>query len=389
VTGPSLLEPHVVLDADGDFWSRPGLDLCQRELVTVAALCALGRERQLAGHLRSARDAGVPREQLVEVIMQMAIYAGWPAAVNGLLVARDVLAAEPTGAHVHHVGATRVTVVSDGHADLPAAMFAGGIGPAAVQQLLQRHSLASDPVRLSLNGLVLEHGGRLIVVDPGSGPADSPHAHGLVTATMGQFMTNFRRAGFDPDLVDLVILTHAHHDHAGGVLSADGGLAFPNARVAISEPELVHWRDVGDYGEATVPDALAAGGRALGVALTAAIAERVDWLVDEQEVVPGLRALAAPGHSCGHTALLLEDGGEALLLGGDFATHEIVQLAAPASHMVVDFDSTQAIASRRRMLRRASAAGHPVHAFHFAFPGIGHVSAREDGWAFDPLDGCG
>jgi alkylhydroperoxidase/carboxymuconolactone decarboxylase family protein YurZ/glyoxylase-like metal-dependent hydrolase (beta-lactamase superfamily II) len=382
---PDFLD--LTLDvAFGGFWSRPGLDLARRELATVAALCALGRERQLATHLRSAIQAGVSREQLVEVLMQMALYAGWPAAVNGLLVARDVFAG--LSAHRLVLGDTAVTVVSDGHADLPSAMFAGGVAQQRVDAALRRHGLDTDTVRVSLNGLVLQHAGQLVVIDPGSGPPDGPHAHGLVAATQGQFLDNFRRAGFAVDDVDLVVLTHGHHDHVGGVLGVEGGLTFPAARVAMSEVEFRHWRDVGDYGEATasVPEPLLTGSQALGRDLTTAIADRVVLLEDGNEVLPGLRAIAAPGHTRGQMALALESGGAAMLIGADVAVHEVLHLSEPSSHMIVDHDGAQAVRTRRKLMDRAATERLLLHSFHFAWPGLGYVAPDGDGWEFRAAD---
>jgi alkylhydroperoxidase/carboxymuconolactone decarboxylase family protein YurZ/glyoxylase-like metal-dependent hydrolase (beta-lactamase superfamily II) len=371
--------------AYGGFWSRPALDLASRELATVAALCALGRERQLAAHLRSALNAGVGRDQLVEVLMQMAIYAGWPAAVNGLLVARDVFAS--LSSKRLSLGGTTLTVVSDGHAELPAPFFAGGVGNSRIGALLARHDLPAETVRLSLNGLVLEHEGHLVVIDPGSGPADGPHAHGLVAPTQGHLLDNLGRAGFSAEDVDLVILTHGHHDHAAAALGVDGGLTFRNARIAMSEAEFRHWREVGDYGEATatVPPLLATAARDVGRALTGAIADRVIFLEDGHEILPGLRAVAAPGHTCGQIALILETTDGDLLIGGDFATHELIQLAEPASHMIVDYDGAQAVASRRGLLDRAVHERLLVHAFHFTWPGIGRVQQVGERWHFIPL----
>jgi glyoxylase-like metal-dependent hydrolase (beta-lactamase superfamily II) len=294
------------------------------------------------------------------------------------VVARDVF--DSPSVHRLVLGATTVTVVSDGHAEIPAAFFAGGVGAARVHEIL-----ATDSVRVALNGLVLEHEGLLVVVDPGSGPADGPYAGGVVAATQGQFLANFRRAGFSVDDVDLVILTHGHHDHVGGALDPDGGLTFPKARVAMSAVEFRHWRDIADYGEGTVPEPLAVAARALGRALTDAVSDRVAWLDEGRDLLPGLRAVPAPGHTCGHTALTLETSDGTLLIGADFATHEIVQLVEPASHMVVDHDGAQAVASRRRLLRRAASERLLVHGFHFAWPGLGRIEPEHDRWLFTPL----
>lgn len=83
----------------GDIYSRPGLDLRSREIAVVAALTAMGNAApQLKVHLQAALNVGVTREEIVEVIMQMAVYAGFPAALNGLAAAREVFAAHPLAA---------------------------------------------------------------------------------------------------------------------------------------------------------------------------------------------------------------------------------------------------------------------------------------------------
>lgn len=74
----------------GDVYARPGLDLRARQIATVAALATLGEQRQLEAHLRFALNIGVPRAELVEVLIQMAVYAGWPRAINALYTARDL-----------------------------------------------------------------------------------------------------------------------------------------------------------------------------------------------------------------------------------------------------------------------------------------------------------
>ncbi|MEX3566522.1 carboxymuconolactone decarboxylase family protein [Micrococcus endophyticus] len=74
----------------GDVYARPGLDLRARQIATIATLATLGEQRQLEAHLRFALNIGVPREELVEVLIQMAVYAGWPRAINALYTARDL-----------------------------------------------------------------------------------------------------------------------------------------------------------------------------------------------------------------------------------------------------------------------------------------------------------
>jgi glyoxylase-like metal-dependent hydrolase (beta-lactamase superfamily II) len=271
------------------------------------------------------------------------------------------------------VGGTRVTVISDGYAYLPAEMFGGGVGLPRIQQILEQNDLPLDRVRLSLNPLVLERDDRLVVVDPGPGQSDG--------TTMGRFLTNFGRAGFEVADVDLVLVSHGHPDHWGALLTG-GELTFPNARVGIAEAEFTHWRDVGDFGEANVPDALADAARTVGREITAAIADRVDFLVGDEEILPGLRVIAASGHTPGHTAFLLADGGETLLIGGEFAHHEILNLEEPDSYVTVDCSSALSTASRRSLLHLAAKAGYLVHGFHFSWPGLGVVEEKAGHWRF-------
>ncbi|MGI8430353.1 MAG: carboxymuconolactone decarboxylase family protein [Solirubrobacteraceae bacterium] len=371
----------TVTGAFGGVVARPGLGLRDRELVTIAALCALGRDRQLGVHLDYALALGARREELTEVLVQMAVYAWWPAAVSGLDVLSGVLAGRRDGCY--DLGDAVVTVISDGHADMPLATFAAGLDDevSAAVELVYGPGERLFPV--ALNSLVIERDGMLIVVDPGAGLSDAPSSHGLVPPSEGHFLRSFAAAGFDANDVGLVLLSHGHHDHAGCLAASVA--PFANARVAISETEFVHWRDHGDFGEAAVPDVVAAGCREIGREFTSAVADRVIWTHDGQLVAPGVRAIDAPGHTPGRTAFAVEGSHQTMLLGGDFAGHEEISLRYPNSHHAADYNPAQAIASRRRLLRHATETGALVHGFHFTRPGIGRIKAYGEGWRFRPV----
>lgn len=108
---------YIVEFPFGDIYSRPGLDLKTRELAVVAALSALGNAApQLAVHIEGALNVGASRDEIVEVIMQMAVYAGFPAALNGLFAAKDVFARRDCGQ-----GAIRAGVARTGEANMDEA----------------------------------------------------------------------------------------------------------------------------------------------------------------------------------------------------------------------------------------------------------------------------
>jgi 4-carboxymuconolactone decarboxylase len=160
----------------GGVVGRPGLDLARREVATIAALCSLGRETQLAVHLDYALTLGVTRHELAEVLMQMAVYAGWPSAVSGLHVLREVL--EDRVDARYDLGDVTVTVISDGHVDMPLATFAAGLGAEEAVAIEREHGPLGATVPVPLNCVVIEREGLLVVVDPGSAPTTTRRHRG-------------------------------------------------------------------------------------------------------------------------------------------------------------------------------------------------------------------
>ena len=273
------------------------------------------------------------------------------------------------------LGRFEITALSDGTHTFPLDTVMTGVTPAAVDAALANNDL-HRPVQGSINAFLVNTGTQLVLIDTGAGA--------LYGACCGKLLANLRAAGYRPEQVDVVLLTHLHKDHVGGVL-ADGKPAFPNAVVRAAGADADYWlsRDQRaaapafltsffDSAAASLAPYTAAGGFqpfAPGAAL-----------------VPGIRAVAEPGHTPGHSGYLVEDGGQALLVWGDVVHVAAVQLDQVQATVKYDTSAPDARATRAGLLERAAREHLLVGAAHVAFPGLGHVRREGAGFAWLPLN---
>ena len=224
---------------------------------------------------------------------------------------------------------------------------------------------------------VIETGEHRVLLDTGAGD---------LGPDTGKLLENLKGEGITPEDIDTVILTHGHPDHIGGNTDSEGKLTFPKAHYFM-------WRDEWDFwtsGQAEQAYDEHSRDVLVGYAQKnlPPIQDRLDLIDKETEIVPGIRAIAAPGHTPGHIALSIVSGGEELLYISDALLHPI-HLRQPEWSAAVDLLPEQMVVSRRMLLNRAAGEKALVLVFHFPFPGLGHIVREREAWQWQPIETTG
>ena len=208
------------------------------------------------------------------------------------------------------------------------------------------------------NTLVVNTGDRLVLFDTGDGGSK------MFGPKSGRLLANLKAAGIDPKDIDVVALTHAHPDHCWGLMAADGTPNFPNAQIAISQADFDFWTDEGKaQGDMMKP--MIEGTRRQLMPNRG----RMIFIKDGQEIAPGIRAMAAPGHTVGHTIFIIASGGKTLVNTGDIAHHHIDLDADPARAFVYRHRRRAGRGEPAQGVRHAGGGPHPVRVVSFPLAG--------------------
>ncbi|OQP86003.1 MBL fold metallo-hydrolase [Rhizobium rhizosphaerae] len=270
------------------------------------------------------------------------------------------------------LGEMTITVIQDGlrPSDKPEQTFGINQTPEAVAELLQANFLPADRFANGFSPVLIETGSELVLVDTGMG--EGGRANGL-----GQLAEGIKAAGYRPEQVTLVVLTHMHGDHIGGLMEG-GKPAFPAARYAMGQVEYDFWTNPARVGTPAEP------GHQAVLKNVKPLAEKASFLADGATVLPGMTAMAAFGHSPGHMIFRLESAGKALILTGDTANHYVLSLQRPDWEVRFDMDKAKAAETRRKVFDMVSAERLPFIGYHMPFPSVGYAEKAGEGYRFVP-----
>lgn len=289
---------------------------------------------------------------------------------TGVAGATVALASGVSAATNFTVGDKQLIALSDGHFDMPVDMFLGT--PDSLRTQL------GEPARIAANTYAYRTGTRTILFDAGAGTSD------FITQgfpTVGNLPHELAAAGIEADDVTDIVITHMHPDHVGG-LAIGGRIAFPNAQIHIAAPEWDFWNAPDFAGRA--PDGMQPMVAAVQT-LSSVIESNVALHGGSADLGDGVSVLPAPGHTPGHTGIVVDGGAAQFIIVGDLTVHADVHFGNPNYGWALDVDGDLAAFSRVSMLDMIATDGLIMGAAHVTKPGLGRVERAGTGFRFQPL----
>lgn len=284
------------------------------------------------------------------------------------------------GFYRYKVGSFEVTVITDGATTSPLnPVYVANAQKDAVNAALEADFLEKDKVTHAFTPVVVNTGSKLVAIDTGLGLGMFAQSKGAV----GQYHGNLQAAGIDRNAVDTVIISHFHGDHINGLVGAENKPAFPNAEIMVPAAEWAFWSDEGNTGK--LPE-IARGQMANVKRVWGALGNKVTQYEAGKELVPGITAVASPGHTPGHTSHMIASGDSKVLVQGDVtAGAASLFVRNPEWQFAFDTDKAQAIQTRKRLYDMAATDKIPVQGYHFPFPSLVYVEKSSSGYRLVPV----
>ena len=273
------------------------------------------------------------------------------------------------------LGDLKVIALSDGTVPQKLDELLQDAKPGEIKQLL-KNNFQTETLECSVNVYLIKSGGKVILVDVGTADVYGP--------SLGHLTANLGKIGYKPEQIDAILLTHIHMDHIGGLTNGDQ-LTFPNADVYISKIEADYYLNASNKEKAPESMKRFFDGAVLKLSPIKK-AGKLKTFELGTEIFPGIKSIASPGHTPGHSFYALESKGQKMMFWGDISLSDVAQFSNPSITSVYDYDKKAATITRKKALEDAAAKGYWVAISHSSFPGIGHIRAEGKKFRIIPIN---
>jgi glyoxylase-like metal-dependent hydrolase (beta-lactamase superfamily II) len=296
------------------------------------------------------------------------------SAIGSAQAAAPMIGKQVPSIYRYKLGEFELTVLSDGALRAPKPEAVVVNAPYAdVQKALENAHMPKDLIVNPFTPFVVNTGKQVVLFDAGFNDNGPPG--------VGQLASNMAAAGIDPKSIDVVIITHFHPDHISGLRNKAGQAVYPNAEIIVPSGEWTFWNDDGEMNKAAPvwKPSFAHTRRVFGP-----IAKDVKRVDAGKEVVPGITAVAAPGHSPGHGGYVIASGNAKLLYIGDATNNPALFARNPEWVLWADMDRAMAVSTRKRILDMAATERMPILGYHYPFPAVGYIEKSGAGYNYVP-----
>ncbi|MGY2198021.1 MBL fold metallo-hydrolase [Pseudomonas gingeri] len=311
-------------------------------------------------------------------VLTTALTLGTLVAPTEALAAAPQVKTQAPGFYRIMLGDFEITALNDGTIDAPFDKLLSE--PAAKTTAALHKAFLGVPTETSTNAYLVNTGTKLVLIDTGAGAFFGP--------TLGKLVANLKAAGYTPDQVDDVLITHMHPDHVGGLV-ANGAVVFANATIHADQHDADYWLSKAtlDHASADAKSFVPEFVRDAMASLTPYIANgKFQPFQGSGEILPGFKAWSSYGHTVGHTSYIVESKGQKLIVAGDLVHAGAIQFADPSVTIGFDTDKKAASAARETVFTLAAKEGALVGAAHISFPGLGHLRSRGTSWQWVPVN---
>ena len=276
------------------------------------------------------------------------------------------------------VGAFSCLIIRDNAMRYPGALFFSNLPKDVYELRLREAGQSADEVELDYTCLLIDTGRHRVLLDTGIGPfALGPNP--------GKLVAILRAQGVAPEQIDTVVVSHAHPDHFGGSVDESGKPTFPNARYVMAQKEWEYWTSNPSLAELALDEGFKAYILASTKKALAGVGSQLDLIQPDTEIIPGIVAMAAYGHTPGHMVIELSSGDQRLLFAAD-AVILPVHLEFPETISGVDHMPGEVVATRIKLLEKAAKEELLVWFSHFPFPSLGTVVRKGERWRWRPIE---